>query len=527
MTLYNPMAIQARAEMERRRRRRGGTERKTRYQSFQDRYFSDPASFARDCISWKPGESGLAPYQENALSRLVEFRRVSVRGPHGLGKSALMSIAILWFALTRDGRDWKIPITASVWRQLSRFLMPELHKWARRLDWFRIGRPAFSDHELLSLNLKLSTGEAFALASNRPDLIEGAHADELLYIFDESKSVQDATWDSAEGAFSVGNCYWLACSTPGEPAGRFYQIQTRATGTDDWHVIHVKKQDAIIAGRMSPEWAEARRRQWGETSAVYKNRVEGEFADSPTDGVIPLAWVEAAQDRYKEWEELEFPGILTGVGGDVGGDGPDSDRSTIATAFDGVKIYELRVGGIGDPHTATMILSGQIGGIIEAYANAQEIPRETIPAIIDIIGIGAGVVHRLREIGYNAQGFNAAKTTGLRDKTGELGFANWRSAGWWLLREMLEPGSGFNVCLPPDNEETNLIGDLTAPRYTITSKSEILIESKDLIRKRIRRSTDYADAVIHVLVGPILIDEEIQNKRARLVFHNETPDIRE
>jgi hypothetical protein len=519
------MAIRARAELEKRRRERSGARVSTRYQYFQNKYFDDPAGFARDCINWKTGE-GLAKYQENALSSLVTKRRVSVRGPHGLGKSALMAIAILWFALTRDGRDWKIPITASVWRQLSRFLMPELHKWARRINWFRIGRPSFSDHELLTLNLKLSTGEAFALASSRADLIEGAHADELLYIFDESKSVQDSTWDSAEGAFSTGNCYWLACSTPGAPEGRFYQIQARAAGFDDWEAIHVSKEDAISSGRMSAAWAESRRKQWGETSAVYKNRVLGEFADSPTDGVIPLAWIEAAVERWRDWEELGFPGILTAIGGDVGGDGPDSDRSTIATIFDVQKVYELRVGGIGDPHVATMVLAGQIGGIIESYSNAQELDKRSIPAFVDIIGIGAGVVHRLREKGYNAAGYNAAKRTDLRDRSGELGFVNWRSAGWWLLREMLEPGSGFLICLPPDTDETNLVGDLTAPRYTITSDSDILIESKDLIRKRIHRSTDFADAVIQGLIGPILTDEERLSGRVQLVSHYNAPEIR-
>lgn len=523
--LSSPMAIRARAELEKRRRARSGTRVSTIYQRFQKKYFNDPAGFARDCFNWKPGQ-GLADYQENALSKLVIRRRVSVRGPHGLGKSALMAIAILWFALTRDGLDWKIPITASVWRQLSRFLMPELHKWARRINWFRVGRPGFSEHELLSLNLKLSTGEAFALASNRADLIEGAHADELLYIFDESKSVQDSTWDSAEGAFSIGNCYWLACSTPGAPEGRFYSIQARATGFDDWEAIHVSKDEAIAAGRMSAEWAESRRRQWGETAAVYKNRVLGEFADSPTDGVIPLAWVEAAVERWRVWEDLGFPGILTAIGGDVGGDGPDSDRSTIATIFDIQKVYELRVGGIGDPHVATMVLAGQIGGIIEAYSAAQETDKKTIPAFVDIIGIGAGVVHRLRERGYAALGYNASKKTELRDKTGELGFVNWRSAGWWLLREMLEPDSGFAVCLPPDSDETNLVGDLTAPRYTITSDSKYLIESKDLIRKRIHRSTDFADAVIQGLIGPILTDEEIMSGRVRLETHYDPPEIR-
>jgi len=44
--------------------------------------------------------------------------------------TAMAAWVILWFALTREaeGTDWKIPVTASAWRQLSKFLMPELHK---------------------------------------------------------------------------------------------------------------------------------------------------------------------------------------------------------------------------------------------------------------------------------------------------------------------------------------------------------------------------------------------------------------
>jgi len=525
MSLYSPMAIMASAEMERRRRSRSGFTRRTRYQAWQEKYFNDPAGFARDCIRWDKGRA-LAPYQARILSSIVAHKRVCTRGPRGLGKTAIMSLAILWYALTRAGKDWKVPITASVWRQLERFLLPELHKWAGKVDWFKVGRKAFTAKEILLERLELEGGSAFASASNRPEFIEGAHADYVLVIFDESKAIMDGVWDSMEGASSTGiEKLWLACSTPGEPVGRFYQIQAHTPGTEDWKLENVTVSEVIAAGQMDEKWAESRRLQWGETSAVYKNHVLGEFAESPTDSVIPLAWIEAANERWLEWQELGFPGVLTGIGSDVGGDGPASDRSTIATVFDSVKVYEIRVGGVGDPHQATMVLAGQIGGIIEAYRKAQDVPKSP-PAFIDIIGIGAGVVHRLREIGYNAVGYNASKSTELRDKTGELGFYNWRSAGWWLLREMLEPDSGFNICLPPDTDETNLTGDLSAPRFTVNSNSDIVIESKDGIKKRLRRSTDFADAVIHGLVGPVLHNEAVMAGKVRLETHYDEHEIR-
>jgi hypothetical protein len=71
-----------------------------------------------------------------------------------------------------------------------------------------------------------------------------------------------------------------------------------------------------------------------------------------------------------------------------------------------------------------------------------------------------------------------------------------------MLRELLDPSSGATVCLPPDDA---LTGDLTAPHIErITSSSKMIVESKEKIRKRLGRSTDSADAVIQIIIGPHL-----------------------
>jgi hypothetical protein len=421
-----------------------------------------------------------SPYQVETLSKLPTERRVTVRGPHGLGKTALAAWAILWFALTRDGEDWKIPTTASAWRQLTKFLWPEIKKWTRRLCWEVIGREPFNERtELLQLSIKLSTGEAFALASDQSELIEGAHATHLLYIFDEAKTIPEDTWDSAEGAFATGNCYWLAISTPGEPQGRFYDIHRRAAGYDDWWVRHVHLEEAVEAERISTAWAEQRRLQWGESSAVYQNRVLGEFATSKEDGVIPLAWVEAANERWHQWADRNEAVDFTCVGVDVGRGG---DQSVYALRYGDV-IGELRRSSERD----VMPVAGRTKGIIDGYGGY---------AIVDVIGVGAGVVDRLREQGVSVRSFHAGKRTGMRDSSGELGFADTRSAAWWNLREMLQDKM---VALPPDDK---LTGELTAPAWKVQSGGRIKVESKDDVKKRLRRSTDSADAVIQAYWTP-------------------------
>ncbi|MEX1102315.1 MAG: hypothetical protein WD739_10980 [Actinomycetota bacterium] len=470
---------------------------------FADRYWSDPAAFARECISWPDG-TVLADFQGEILTRLVKHRRLAVRGPHGLGKTATEAIAVLWFALTRDaaGTDWKCPTTAGVWRQLEKFAWPEIHRWAGRLNWRQIGRDPFTRHELGVLTLRLRHGEAFALASDDPAAIEGAHATQLLYVLDEAKAIPAATYDATEGAFAgagddtESQAFALVTSTPGEPSGRFYAISRREPGLEDWSAYHVKLDQAVEAGRISRSWAEQRRVQWGSTSAVFQNRVLGEFASSAEDTIIPLAWVEAATERWPTahpdcgWNEGEHSGCRSApagkvvVGVDVGRGG---DRSVLALR-QGDSIDELRRSSSADlMHTV-----GRVRGVLDAYGGQ---------AVIDVIGIGAGVVDRLREnakLRPRIHPFNASAGTSVRDHSGELRFVNLRAAAWWRLRELLDPTGDREIALPPDD---SLIGDLSAPRWRVTSAGKIQVESKTEIRKRLGRSTDDGDAVVMAFWG--------------------------
>lgn len=454
------------------------------------RWLNDPLGFAENAISWPVGR-GLTDYQREILAAIPDQRRVSVRGPHGLGKTALAAITVLWFALSRDaaGRDWKVVTTAGAWRQLTKYLWPEIKKWARALRWEAIGRGPFNERtELLSLTIKLRTGEAFPVASDNPDLIEGAHADDILYIFDESKAISATTFDAAEGAFSGGGvdhrteAYALALSTPGAPAGRFYDIHRRAPGLEDWWVRHVTLDEAIAAGRVSRDWAVQRRTQWGN-SAVYHNRVLGEFHSSDHDGVVPLEWVAAANARWQAWRDAgaAIPDGLRVLGVDIARSGEDK---TVVAIRHGLTIAELR----HTAHEDTMATTGRIKGIIDSFGADGE-----THTVVDVIGIGAGVVDRLREMGHRTIGFNAAARTKRKDGSGELGFINCRAAAWWGTRELLDPANGHDVALPPVDL---LTGDLTAPRWKVVSGGLIQIESKDDIRKRTGRSTDDGDAVV-------------------------------
>jgi hypothetical protein len=456
--------------------------RAARIKSGVAKYYDDPVGFAADCIDWH--DDGLTGYQQEIIGDLPSRKRISVRGPHGLGKGCTASVTVLWFALTRDaaGVDWKIPTTAGSWHQLTQYLWPEIRKWAGRLRWDKVrdGRP-FTRNELQNLNLRLAHGHAFAGASANPGLIEGAHADSLLFIYDESKMIPAMTFDACEGAFSgTGEALALSLSTPGPPQGRFYDIQSRRPGYEDWHARHVTLDEAMAAGRISPAWADQRALQWGTSSSIYVNRVLGEFHAGDEDSVIPLAWAEAAVERWLEWDlagrpgtELDYPRT---VGVDVARFGQDR---TVLAVRNGHVLTELRRSAKED----TMQTTGRVAGVLAAD------PART--AIVDVIGIGAGVVDRLREMGCKVQAFNASAGTDRLDVTGEFSYSNSRSAALWSLREQLDPSAGSNLCLPDDEM---LLGDLSAPQWKVTSSGKIAVESKDEIAKRLGRSTDDGDA---------------------------------
>lgn len=456
------------------------------------RYLYDPVAFCHDLIDWRKGE-GLTKYQEDILGSIPESKRVAVRSGHGSGKTGTVAFFNLWFAITRDvcAMDWKAMITAGVWRQLTQFAMPEIKLWSRRIRWDLVGREPFSPrNELLDLSLKLKHGAIHTVASNDPAKVEGAHGSSLAYTLDESKIIIPGVWDAVEGAFSnagddtTSEAFALAVSTPGPPTGRFYDIHMRKPGTEDWHTRHVTLAETIAAGRVSQDWAEQRKRQWGEESSLYQAKVLGQFCADDADSAIPLAWVEAAIERWHEWDRAGRPTPVnagpTWTGVDVGRGG---DESVLARL-------------VGNAITVTT------NRVKDTMAVADQAAKEPGRSVVDVLGVGAGVYDRLRQKGCKPVSYAGSGKTSRRDRSRQFGFTNIRSAAYWNLRECLDPQHEPTLCLPPDDL---MISDLTTPKWSDESgvPPKIKVERKEDVVARLGRSPDRGDAVVMVLWGSI------------------------
>lgn len=191
--------------------------------------------------------------------------------------------------------------------------------------------------------------------------------------------------------------------------------------------------------------------------------------------VIPTAWIDAAQARWRERNKPDLP--LTTLGVDVARGG--KDKTVIAPRYGNwfapLKKYPGHMTPDG-PSAAAMVATEY-----EQGANVN----------VDIIGVGTACFDAL-PTEMNPTGVNFAQASMATDKSGRFRMVNMRAELYWKLREALDPTTGDDIALPPDPE---LKADLCAPRWKLTVRG-IQVESKEDIIDRLKRSPDCGDAVV-------------------------------
>lgn len=212
----------------------------------------------------------------------------------------------------------------------------------------------------------------------------------------------------------------------------------------------------------------------------------GDFSIGVSDDpwqVIPTEWVRAAFARYEAGVRPEV--ALSCVGADVarGGD----DQTVICKRFGNWFPPVIKYAGKDTPD-----------GPSAAHRIAEALEGSDALINVDVIGIGSSAYDSLAGMdGVNAWPVNFAERSSVTDKTGKLAMRNKRAEAYWTAREALDPTTGDNLAIAPDNE---LLADLTSPRYKVTA-SGILVESKEDIIARLHHSPDCGDAFVLSLLG--------------------------
>lgn len=452
--------------------------------ALRKRLAADPVFFVRKCLGRDPWEA-----QERILHSVLEYPRTAVRSCHGVGKSYTAALTILWFLFSRRSI---VLSTAPTWRQVEKLIWKEVRS-AYRKSLVPLGGNLMPK----SPEIQIQQDEWYAagLSTNEPERFQGFHEEHILVVVDEAAGVTEEIFEAIEGVLTSQGARLLLLGNPTAIGGTFYKafrepgwstIRISAFDTPNFTAFDITEED-LASGEweakigtldlpnpklITPSWAADKYRRWGPESPPYQARVLGDFPEQGEDTLIPLAWIEAAMERWKDMPE----GRPVEIGVDVARFG--SDKTVIAVRA-GWKVLPLEAHSGKDTMETT-------GLVVRAKS------RHGAGAMhVDEIGIGSAVVDRLAELGHKGTGVNVAEAA-----TDPERFANLRSELWWTMRDRLDPNSKLNpnpVGLPEDDE---LLADLACMTYRFDSKGRIQVESKEDIKKRLGRSPDRGDAVV-------------------------------
>lgn len=429
------------------------------------RWAENPTDFVTEALGVTP-----EGWQVEALNGIRDGDHVAIRSGHGVGKSALMAWITLWWLLTRFPA--KVACTAPTAHQLQDVLWGEIAKWYRQLDPWLQGQLEVKSERV---ERKEGPAESFAVArtarKEQPEAFQGFHSENMLFLVDEASGVEDIIFEVGEGAMSTAGAKTLMAGNPTRPSGYFYDAFHKMRA--HWLPIKVGCNES---SRVSPAYIEKMATQYGADSNIYRVRVLGEFPTSEDDSVIPLHLCEAAKVRLVKPSEMFRP--IWGV--DVARFG--DDRTSLAKRQSNVQLEPVKSWRGKD----TM----QTSGLVKKEWDMTDPIDRPSEICIDVIGLGAGVVDRLLEMGLPARGINVAESATVDER-----YLRLRDELWFMGRQWLV---GANVKLCDDDA---LIAELTGPRYDITSAGKIKVESKDDMKARGLDSPDLADAWLLTFAG--------------------------
>lgn len=411
----------------------------------------------------------LEPVQRQVIGDVQAGKRqIAVKSGHGVGKTALLALISQMFEMFQ--MDAKTVVTAPAAAQLQDAYVPEFRKWANRLPselrdlWeFKQDRFTFTmlPNQPFENFVSIRTSRA-----DQPDALQGVHAPHVLLIGDEASGIPDQVFEAAGGSMSSDHATLLLTGNPVRSTGYFYDCFSRLA--DHWSLYTISCKDS---GRVSPEWIEEMMERYGVDSNAFRVRVLGEFPKGDDDTVIPVELIDSARNR--DVEAVPLARRLWGL--DVARFG--SDRSVLCE----------RVGNTvpNPPKKWRGLDTMQLVGAVKAEWDAREAPERPEEILVDVIGLGAGVVDRLRELELPARGVNVSESSSMSTQ-----YLNLRAELWYHLKAWLERR---DCSLPQDSE---LAAELAMVRYAFTSLGKIKIESKDDIKRRGISSPDLADALV-------------------------------
>lgn len=277
-------------------------------------------------------------------------------------------------------------------------------------------------------------------------------------IFSEWALTNPQAWDFIRPIL-LENGGWAWFNTTPRGRNHAHQMAIMAQKNEDWFFERLTVDDT---GVLTPEDIDDER-----ASGMSEEKIQQEyycsFEAAEAVQFITYEHVKAALDR--DFDGSSKPVIL---GVDVARFG--DDRSAVAIRHGDALTKLISWKGLDTMQTASKVVE-----LAEEY-NPDHI-------FVDGVGVGGGVVDRLKQLGKRAVDVNAGGRATDDDR-----YYNKRAECWGRMREWLRDRGSIE-----SNAELEF--DLQGPEYSYDNKNRIQLEKKDDMKKRGISSPDLGDAL--------------------------------
>lgn len=453
------------------------------------RHQTHPNDYAREVlgVTWTEAQCSIA-------EALLQHQRVFVRASHSVGKTHLAGGLVNWFVdthgpcLVLTTAPTEAQVVDTLWKEVrtQRGARPGLSPRAPRIElapnWFAAGYTA-------------RTGAAF----------QGRHEERGLIVFDEAVGIDSEFWDAAEGMMIGPGWYWLAIMNPTDTSSRAYAEDQSGA----WHVRTLSALDhpniaAELEGQAPPfpaavrlDWVRSRIDRWCESVSeaeacatdfefdgrwyrpgpLFESRVMGRWPSQAVNAV----WSESLWDAC--FTALPPIGDVA-LGCDVARFGDDY-TSIVVRQGSSLIHWETHNGW------STSQIAGRLKELARQYGGDSALE---CPINVDDDGVGGGVVDQRGEFRF------VPVNAGARAFEPEQ-YPNRRSELWFALAARARRGD-LDLSRLPVHARSLIRQQAMAPTWRIDAQGRRVVEPKDAMKKRLRRSPDDMDA-INLAFSPI------------------------
>lgn len=321
------------------------------------------------------------------------------------------------------------------------------------------------------LSVELPNGARVRLyGADNPDAARGIYLDGV--VLDELAQMKASMWgevlrpalaDRKGWALFIGTFKGINAFTE-----LYFNAQKEAANDNtEWHAdLRRASETGVIPAE---ELAAARAAM---SPQLYAQEFECDPYAAVENVLIPVDVARAATQRDMKRDGFEWAARVLGV--DVARFG--DDRSVIFKRQGPVAFRPTVLRNLD-----TMALAAQVAHVAREW--------DAHAVFVDVTGVGAGVVDRLRQLGVRCLEVNFGSGADVPT------YKNKRAEMWAAMGEWLKTG-----CLPDDSE---LLMELSAPTYFFDSAGRLQLESKDDMRERGLPSPDKADALACTFAAPV------------------------